>query len=129
MFRQSLFSGNSMETEGMQVSSTRYHTSEFLTSVHPKSTCYTFTNFIYLFIISEMTEDEMLDLAMKLSAQEANSAAQRRQVEDNDIQKAIAESLNASDRVCVLSHFSQYGNQSHLPYVKNVFVFFRMAVL
>lgn len=45
-----------------------------------------------------MTEDEMLDLAMKLSAQEANSAAQRRQLEDSDIQKAITESLNVCDR-------------------------------
>lgn len=46
--------------------------------------------------LQEMTEDEMLDLAMRLSAQEANSAAQRRQLEDSDIQKAIAESLNES---------------------------------
>ncbi|XP_055035222.2 uncharacterized protein uimc1 [Misgurnus anguillicaudatus] len=45
--------------------------------------------------LQDMTEDEMLDLAMKLSAQEAN---QRRQLEDNDIQKAIAESLNVADR-------------------------------
>ncbi|XP_057216089.1 BRCA1-A complex subunit RAP80 isoform X1 [Triplophysa rosa] len=49
--------------------------------------------------LQEMTEEEMLDLAMKLSAQEASSAAQRRrQLEDKDIQKAIAESLNVSDR-------------------------------
>ncbi|KAA0720364.1 BRCA1-A complex subunit RAP80 [Triplophysa tibetana] len=49
--------------------------------------------------VQEMTEEEMLDLAMKLSAQEASSAAQkRRQLEDNDIQKAIAESLHVSDR-------------------------------
>ncbi|XP_050949385.1 BRCA1-A complex subunit RAP80 isoform X2 [Labeo rohita] len=46
--------------------------------------------------LREMTEEEMLDLAMKLSAQEANSAAQRQKLEDNDIQKAIAESLNES---------------------------------
>lgn len=44
-----------------------------------------------------MTEEEMLDLAMKLSAQEANSAAQRQELEDNDIQKAIAESLNVGE--------------------------------
>ncbi|KAK2872975.1 hypothetical protein QQF64_017290 [Cirrhinus molitorella] len=44
--------------------------------------------------LREMTEEEMLDLAMRLSAQEANSAAQRKKLEDNDIQKAIAESLN-----------------------------------
>ncbi|XP_067280788.1 BRCA1-A complex subunit RAP80 isoform X2 [Pseudorasbora parva] len=43
--------------------------------------------------LQEMTEDEMLDLAMRLSAQEA---AQRRQLEDSDIEKAIAESLNSS---------------------------------
>ncbi|XP_056587014.1 BRCA1-A complex subunit RAP80 isoform X2 [Triplophysa dalaica] len=49
--------------------------------------------------VQEMTEEEMLDLAMKLSAQEASSAAQkRRQLEDNDIQKAIAESLHVSDK-------------------------------
>uniref|UniRef100_A0A8C1QZB2 BRCA1-A complex subunit RAP80 n=1 Tax=Cyprinus carpio TaxID=7962 RepID=A0A8C1QZB2_CYPCA len=46
--------------------------------------------------LQKMTEEEMLDLAMKLSAQEANSAAQRQELEDNDIQKAIAESLNES---------------------------------
>ncbi|XP_051961009.1 BRCA1-A complex subunit RAP80-like isoform X3 [Xyrauchen texanus] len=44
--------------------------------------------------LQEMTEDEMLNLAMRLSAQEANSAAQRQHLEDNDIQKAIVESLN-----------------------------------
>ncbi|XP_051733107.1 BRCA1-A complex subunit RAP80 isoform X3 [Ctenopharyngodon idella] len=46
--------------------------------------------------LQELTEDEMLDLALKLSAQEANSVAQRRRLEDKDIQKAIAESLNES---------------------------------
>lgn len=69
-------------------------------------------------MISEMTEEEMLDLAMKLSAQEASSAAQkRRQLEDNDIQKAIAESLHVSDRVCIYSHFVifvYHVNQSYL---------------
>ncbi|XP_051533688.1 BRCA1-A complex subunit RAP80-like isoform X3 [Myxocyprinus asiaticus] len=44
--------------------------------------------------LQEMTEDEMLDLAMRLSAQEANSAAQKQHLEDDDIQKAIVESLN-----------------------------------
>ncbi|XP_051955365.1 BRCA1-A complex subunit RAP80-like isoform X2 [Xyrauchen texanus] len=46
--------------------------------------------------LQEMTEDEMLDLAMRLSAQEANNAAQRQQLEDDDMQKAIVESLNDS---------------------------------
>ncbi|XP_016366521.1 BRCA1-A complex subunit RAP80-like isoform X1 [Sinocyclocheilus rhinocerous] len=46
--------------------------------------------------LQKMTEEEMLDLAMRLSAQEANSAAQRQELEDNDIQKAIEESLNES---------------------------------
>lgn len=46
--------------------------------------------------LQDMTEEEMLDLAMKLSAQEANSAAEKRQQEDSNIQKAIAESLNES---------------------------------
>ncbi|XP_048021155.1 BRCA1-A complex subunit RAP80 isoform X5 [Megalobrama amblycephala] len=46
--------------------------------------------------LQELTEEEMLDLALKLSAQEASSAAQRRRLEDKDIQKAIAESLNES---------------------------------
>ncbi|XP_077052878.1 uncharacterized protein uimc1 isoform X3 [Siphateles boraxobius] len=46
--------------------------------------------------LREMTEEEMLLLAMKLSAQEANSAAERRQLEDSDIQKAIEESLHES---------------------------------
>lgn len=44
--------------------------------------------------IRDMTEEEMLALAMRLSAQEANSAAHREELEDSDIQKAIAESLN-----------------------------------
>ncbi|XP_016399118.1 BRCA1-A complex subunit RAP80-like isoform X1 [Sinocyclocheilus rhinocerous] len=43
-----------------------------------------------------MTEEEMLDLAMRLSAQEANNASQKLQQEDNNIQKAITESLNES---------------------------------
>ncbi|XP_051537159.1 BRCA1-A complex subunit RAP80-like isoform X2 [Myxocyprinus asiaticus] len=42
--------------------------------------------------LQEMTEDEMLDLAMRLSAQEANNAAQRQQLEDDDMQKAIVDS-------------------------------------
>ncbi|XP_056302434.1 BRCA1-A complex subunit RAP80 [Danio aesculapii] len=46
--------------------------------------------------LRDMTEEEMLALAMRLSAQEANSAAQREELEDSDIQKAIAESLNES---------------------------------
>lgn len=44
-----------------------------------------------------MTEEEMLNLAMRLSAQEANSAAQKQQQENNNIQKAIAESLNVGE--------------------------------
>lgn len=47
--------------------------------------------------MSDMTEEEMLDLAMRLSAQEANSAAQKRQQEDSNIQKAIADSLNVGE--------------------------------
>ncbi|TRY57846.1 hypothetical protein DNTS_017646 [Danionella cerebrum] len=48
--------------------------------------------------IRDMTEDEMLALAMRLSAQEASSAAERRELEDCDIQKAIEQSLNGSVR-------------------------------
>lgn len=40
-----------------------------------------------------MTEEEMLDLALRLSKQEANSATQREQVDDDNMRKAIAESL------------------------------------
>lgn len=46
--------------------------------------------------LRDMTEEEMLALAMRLSAQEANSAANREELEDSNIQKAIAESLNES---------------------------------
>ncbi|CAM4671264.1 unnamed protein product [Leuciscus chuanchicus] len=47
--------------------------------------------------LREMTEEEMLLLAMRLSAQEAESAAaERRQLEDSEIQKAIEESLHES---------------------------------
>ncbi|XP_059398442.1 BRCA1-A complex subunit RAP80-like isoform X2 [Carassius carassius] len=46
--------------------------------------------------LQKMTEEDMLNLAMRLSTQEANRAAQRQELEDNDIQKAIAESLNES---------------------------------
>ncbi|XP_052443487.1 BRCA1-A complex subunit RAP80 isoform X2 [Carassius gibelio] len=47
--------------------------------------------------LRDMTEEEMLDLAMRLSAEEANSAAHKQQHEDDgDIQKAIAQSLNES---------------------------------
>lgn len=40
-----------------------------------------------------MTEDEMLDLALRLSKQEATSATHREEAEDEDVRKAIAESL------------------------------------
>ncbi|XP_017559793.1 BRCA1-A complex subunit RAP80 isoform X3 [Pygocentrus nattereri] len=46
--------------------------------------------------MQDMTEEEMLDLAMRLSKQEASSAAQRQQLEDDDMRKAIAESLHVS---------------------------------
>ncbi|XP_035382933.1 BRCA1-A complex subunit RAP80 isoform X2 [Electrophorus electricus] len=46
--------------------------------------------------IQDMTEEEMLDLAMRLSKQEANTAAHRQQLEDDDMKKAIAESLHVS---------------------------------
>ncbi|XP_016347454.1 BRCA1-A complex subunit RAP80-like isoform X2 [Sinocyclocheilus anshuiensis] len=46
--------------------------------------------------LRDMTEEEMLNLAMRLSAQEANNASQKLQQEDNNIQKAITESLNES---------------------------------
>ncbi|KAF5891357.1 AT-rich interactive domain-containing protein 5B-like, partial [Clarias magur] len=46
--------------------------------------------------MQDMTEDEMLDLALRLSKQEAKSATQREQVEDDDMRKAIAESLQVS---------------------------------
>ncbi|XP_016123182.1 BRCA1-A complex subunit RAP80-like [Sinocyclocheilus grahami] len=44
--------------------------------------------------LRDMTEEEMLNLAMRLSAQEANNASQKLQQEDNNVQKAITESLN-----------------------------------
>uniref|UniRef100_A0A8C7KGC2 BRCA1-A complex subunit RAP80 n=1 Tax=Oncorhynchus kisutch TaxID=8019 RepID=A0A8C7KGC2_ONCKI len=44
---------------------------------------------------NEMTEEEMLDLAMRLSKQEASSAALRQRQEEEAVRKAIAESLYA----------------------------------
>ncbi|KAM9498830.1 uncharacterized protein ACWYII_002053 isoform 4-T4 [Salvelinus alpinus] len=44
---------------------------------------------------NEMTEEEMLDLAMRLSKQEASSAALRQRQEEEAVRKAIAESLSA----------------------------------
>ncbi|KAK3524302.1 hypothetical protein QTP70_027033 [Hemibagrus guttatus] len=46
--------------------------------------------------VQDMTEEEMLDLALRLSKQEANSATQREQVEYDIMRKAIAESLQVS---------------------------------
>lgn len=43
-----------------------------------------------LFIISEMTEEQMLDLAVRMSEQEAN---QRHEEEEEALKKAIEESL------------------------------------
>lgn len=43
---------------------------------------------------SEMTEEEMLDLALQLSKQEASSAALRMQQEEEDIKKAIEQSVS-----------------------------------
>lgn len=56
-----------------------------------------------------MTEEEMLDLAMRLSAQEANSAAQKQQQEDDgNIQKAIAESLNVGETFILIKAVVHY---------------------
>ncbi|KAL0994440.1 hypothetical protein UPYG_G00122320 [Umbra pygmaea] len=44
---------------------------------------------------NEMTEEEMLDLAVKLSKEEASSAALRQQQDEEAVRKAIAESLHA----------------------------------
>uniref|UniRef100_A0A4W5PBG9 BRCA1-A complex subunit RAP80 n=1 Tax=Hucho hucho TaxID=62062 RepID=A0A4W5PBG9_9TELE len=44
---------------------------------------------------NEMTEEEMLDLAMRLSEQEASNTALRQQQEEEAVRKAIAESLYA----------------------------------
>ncbi|XP_041718571.1 BRCA1-A complex subunit RAP80 isoform X2 [Coregonus clupeaformis] len=44
---------------------------------------------------NEMTEEEMLDLAMRLSEQEANNTALRQRQEEEAMRKAIAESLYA----------------------------------
>ncbi len=55
-----------------------------------------------------MTEEEMLDLAMRLSAQEANSAAQKRQQEDNNIQKAIADSLDVGETFVLIKAVMHY---------------------
>uniref|UniRef100_A0A671RUE5 BRCA1-A complex subunit RAP80 n=1 Tax=Sinocyclocheilus anshuiensis TaxID=1608454 RepID=A0A671RUE5_9TELE len=69
-----------------------------------------------LLVISEMTEEEMLDLAMRLSAQEANSAAQRQELEDNDIQKAIVESLNVGETfILIKATHSKNETTSPLP--------------
>ncbi|XP_017347938.1 BRCA1-A complex subunit RAP80 isoform X1 [Ictalurus punctatus] len=46
--------------------------------------------------VQDMTEDEMLDLALRLSKQEASTATQREQVDDDNMRKAIAESLQVS---------------------------------
>ncbi|XP_028839577.1 BRCA1-A complex subunit RAP80 isoform X3 [Denticeps clupeoides] len=47
--------------------------------------------------MQNMSEEEMLNLAMRLSTEEANSAAQRQQQEEEDaMRKAIAESLHTS---------------------------------
>lgn len=43
-----------------------------------------------------MTEEEMLDLAMRLSKQEASSAALQQRQEEEAVRKAIAESLYVS---------------------------------
>ncbi|XP_052392389.1 BRCA1-A complex subunit RAP80 isoform X1 [Carassius gibelio] len=54
--------------------------------------------------LQKMTEEDMLNLAMRLSTQEANRAAQRQELEDNDIQKAIEESLNESSLKALEGH-------------------------
>ena len=54
-----------------------------------------------------MTEEEMLDLAMRLSKQEASSAAQRQQLEDDAMRKAIAESLHVRISVYVMPALHQ----------------------
>lgn len=46
--------------------------------------------------VQDMSEDEMMALALRLSKQEACSATQIEQLEDADLKKAIAESLNVS---------------------------------
>lgn len=43
-----------------------------------------------------MTEEDMLDLAMRLSKQEASSAALQQRQEEEAVRKAIAESLYVS---------------------------------
>lgn len=47
-------------------------------------------------LFSEMTEEEMLDLAMRLSEQEASNTALRQRQEEETMRKAIAESLYVS---------------------------------
>ncbi len=61
-------------------------------------------------MISEQTEEEMLDLAMRLSAQEASLtvAAQKRQQEDNNIQKAIADSLDVGETFVLIKAVMHY---------------------
>lgn len=46
-----------------------------------------------LVLCSDMTEDEMMDLALRLSEQEASDSALRRQEEDAAMMKAIKESV------------------------------------
>ena len=47
-----------------------------------------------LLVFSEMTEEEMVDLALRLSEQEASVTALQQQQEEADVMKAIQESVS-----------------------------------
>uniref|UniRef100_A0AAY4AH79 RAP80 N-terminal domain-containing protein n=1 Tax=Denticeps clupeoides TaxID=299321 RepID=A0AAY4AH79_9TELE len=56
--------------------------------------------------IVDMSEEEMLNLAMRLSTEEANSAAQRQQQEEEDaMRKAIAEMILFYLSICRVTSF------------------------
>lgn len=50
-----------------------------------------------------MTEEEMMDLALQLSKQEASNTALRQQREDEDVMKAIQESVSSG--LTLFPHF------------------------
>ncbi|KAG7257523.1 hypothetical protein CRUP_020604 [Coryphaenoides rupestris] len=62
----------------------------------------------------EMTEEEMMDLALRLSEQEATMAAVKRQQEDEAMKEALKESMFSQTQPCA-SPQSYYGNRDPSP--------------
>lgn len=64
----------------------------------------------------EMTEEEMMDLALRLSEQEATMAAVKRQQEEEAMKEALQESMFSQTQPCASSQRqSYYGNSDHSP--------------